>query len=122
MGLKIDSGDGKSMSSAQESAVETTETAGADTIVTIEGRIRKETGKGHNRKLRASGMIPANLMSRSGATAIAINPKWLSRAWQRGKVFALDLDGKIQNVRIQELQLHPLKRVPLHVDLLPVTK
>lgn len=90
--------------------------------ITIEGKMRAKTGKGNNRKLRATGMIPANLMAAGKATSIEINPKWLSKAWQGGKTFTLDLEGKQQQVTIKELHIHPVKRLALHVDLMPVSK
>ncbi len=90
-----------------------------ENTVIIEGKIRTLTGKGHNRKLRANGWVPANLISKGKSTCLEINPKWLSKAWLGDKTFTLDLEGKQQIVKIQELQIHPVKRVALHVDLMP---
>ena len=89
-------------------------------LVTIEGKLREETGKGAARKLRAAGMIPANLLEKGKATSISIDPKWLSKAWQNGKQFNLVLDGATKKVTIKELQINAVKRSALHVDLMYV--
>ena len=87
-------------------------------LVTIEGKTRTEKGKGFCRKLRKSGMIPANIIEKGKATMIELNPKFLSVAWQADRTFILDLNGEQKKVTIKELQLHKLKRTPLHVDLM----
>ena len=86
--------------------------------VLIEGKTRTETGKRATKALRREGLMPANLLSKSGATSIAINPKWLGKANKTGKEFTLELDGKKQDVRIHELHIDHVKRTPLHVDLI----
>ncbi|MBP9708117.1 MAG: hypothetical protein KBD78_10750 [Oligoflexales bacterium] len=90
------------------------------TQVVIEGRSRTGTGKGYARKLRKTGFVPANLCIKGKSEMIEIDNKWLSKAWLNGKTFQLNLSGKSQNVRIGELQLHPVKRLALHVDLFPI--
>lgn len=88
--------------------------------VTIEGNIRTGFGKGYSRKLRAKGLIPGNILDNAKSTSIELNPKWLSKAYLGGKEFDLVLDGKTSRVRIHELQLNPVKRSALHVDLMYV--
>lgn len=89
--------------------------------VVIEGKTRTETGKSFNRKLRRAGRLPAILNTQGKSTLLDIDPKWLSRAWRDGgKQFKLDLNGKTTMVKIVELQLDPVKRVALHVDLAPL--
>ncbi len=89
-------------------------------LITIEATARESRGKGSARKLRVAGEIPANILENGKATAIQLNPKWLSRAWQNGKVFNLSFGGATKKVRMHELQIDPLKRVALHVDLMYV--
>jgi large subunit ribosomal protein L25 len=90
------------------------------TNVTIEATARTGKGKSFTRKLRAAGKIPAVLNSKGQSTMLELDPKMLSRAWRdNGKLFDMTLDGKTSRVKITELQLHPVKRLPLHVDLAP---
>lgn len=89
-------------------------------LITIVGEDRKHTGKCNARKLRAKGLIPANLMEKSTAKNLAIDPKWLSKVWKSGKVFNLEWGGTVKPVKIHELQIHPVKRTALHVDLMYV--
>ena len=89
--------------------------------VTIEGKAREGRGKGYARKLRASNMIPANLIGAAKSTPIELDPKWLSKAWkQNDRKFDLVLNGETKTVVIKELQVHPVKRNALHVDLMYV--
>lgn len=91
------------------------------TLRTIEASVREGRGKGYARKLRANGKIPANILSKAKSVSIELDPKWLSRAWkQDDKKFNLDLNGETKTVFIKELQLHPVKRYALHVDLMYV--
>ena len=89
--------------------------------VTIEAKAREGRGKGYARKLRANGLIPANLIGGAKATAIELDPKWLSKAWkQNDRKFDLVFGGETKTVVIKELQVHPTKRSALHVDLMYV--
>lgn len=89
-------------------------------LITIAGARRSETGKNYARKIRAKGLIPANILDNAKATAIEFDPKWLSKAFKNGKEFNLELEGVARKVRIHELQVHPTKRIALHVDLMYV--
>ncbi len=89
-------------------------------MVTIEATLRESTGKGHCRKLRKKGMIPANLMADGKSTSLALDPKWLSRAWRTGREFELSFEGRTTRVRIHELQIDPVRREAKHVDLIPI--
>lgn len=90
-------------------------------MVTIEGKHRTGTGKSYTRKLRHAGKIPAVLNAKAQSTLLELDPKLLPRAWKDGnKQFNLVLEGKSLRVAITELQLHPVKRLALHVDLAPV--
>ena len=88
-------------------------------LVTIQAESRQETGKNYSRKLRSRGLIPASILDLGKASvSIALDPKWLSKAWKSGKVFNLEFAGSTKPVRIHELQVHPVKRTALHVDLM----
>lgn len=86
-------------------------------LVTIEAKTRDKTGKGYARKLRSSGMIPANLLNKGKSTMLELDPKLLSKAWQGGKKFNLKWNGETKPVVITDLQINVVKRLPLHVDL-----
>ncbi len=89
--------------------------------VVIEGKPRNETGKSYTRKLRRAGRVPAVLNTKGKSTLLEIDPKWLSRAWRDGgRQFHLEFQGQKSLVKIVELQIDPVKRVALHVDLAPV--
>ena len=89
--------------------------------VTIEATVRTGIGKSYTRKLRRNGKVPAILNSKGQSTMLELDPKLLPRAWRDGgKQFDLVLEGRTQRVEIKELQLDPVKRLCLHVDLAPI--
>lgn len=91
------------------------------TVITIEAKLRTRSGKAYTNSLRRSGHIPAVLNHKGQSTLLELDPKLLSKAWRdNGREFHLELDGKSKKVRITELQLDPVKRLALHVDLAPV--
>jgi ribosomal protein L25 (general stress protein Ctc) len=90
----------------------------SEQLITIEANLRTGTGKSYSRKLRATGKIPANLLQKSGALMLELDPKWLSKAWKTGKVFNLKFQGVEKPVLIHELQISPVKRTAVHVDLM----
>lgn len=92
----------------------------SENIVTIEASAREGKGKEYARKLRKAGKIPANLIAKSGSTSIELDPKWLGKAYKSGKQFNLVFNGETKLVKIQEVHLDPIKRAPLHVDLMYV--
>ncbi len=86
--------------------------------VNIPGNWRTEHGKEYAKKIRTRGIVPANLLLKGKAKSLEIEAKWLSKAWLNGKEFNLQIDGAVKRVSIKELQLHPVKRTPIHVDLM----
>jgi ribosomal protein L25 (general stress protein Ctc) len=89
----------------------------ATTEITINGFAREGRGKSYTRKARKAGRLPAVINSKGKSSVVEIDPKLLSKAWQAGRQFNLSLDGVTKLVKITELQLHPVKRTALHVDL-----
>ena len=89
--------------------------------VTIEASRRTGTGKSYTRKLRAAGKIPAILLDKGNNTLLELDPKYLPKAWKFGdRKFKMLFEGKTALVRIQELQVHPVRRSAVHVDLITV--
>lgn len=89
-------------------------------LLTIEANARSKMGKNNNRRLRAAGMLPANLMEKGKSTPIELNPKLLSKIYKAGKTFNLSFNGVTKAVTIQELHIDRIKRTPLHIDLMYV--
>lgn len=85
--------------------------------VTIEVSKRQALGKSAVRKLRRAGKVPAVLNGKGKSTLLEFDPKLLSKAWKANRQFNMTFDGKTSLVSITELQLDPVKRLPLHVDL-----
>jgi large subunit ribosomal protein L25 len=89
--------------------------------LTIEATTRTAGGKSAARKMRRAGKIPAILNSQGKSTKLELDPKLLSKSWQlNDKKFNLAHEGKTQLVKITELQIDPVKRLALHIDLAPV--
>ncbi len=89
--------------------------------ITIEASRRTETGKSYTNKLRRAGKVPAVLLDKGKSSFIEMDPKYLSKAWKSGeRKFNLVLDGKTALVKIHELQVDPVRRHCLHVDLMYV--
>ncbi|MBP6217606.1 MAG: hypothetical protein KA436_03345 [Oligoflexales bacterium] len=86
----------------------------------VKAELRKETGKNACRRLLLRGLLPANLLGKRSSTNIQLDPKFLSVIWKSGGTFRLDLEGKVFPVKMHELQVNPVKRTPLHVDLMPL--
>lgn len=86
---------------------------------------RSETGKGPNRRLRASGQVPAVIYG-TGQDPIMVTlnfrqlEKALSKPNAETNLFSLEGEGDNVTAVIREIQRDPLTRRFLHVDLLRV--
>jgi len=87
--------------------------------ITLEAKMREKTGKGYARKLRNSGWLPGVIVENAKSISIEINPHDLPKVMRAGKVCTLNFGDKTTNVRVQEVQVHPSRRTPLHVDFIP---
>lgn len=92
----------------------------SDTIqITIEAALRTGTGKSYTHKLRRAGKVPAVFLDKGKSTLLELDPKQLPKAWKSGgRKFNMVLDGKTTLVKIQELQVDPVRRTCVHVDLM----
>lgn len=91
------------------------------TTITIEAALRTGTGKSYTNKLRRAGKVPAVLLEKGKSTLLELDPKQLPKAWKSNeRKFNLVLNGKTSAVKIQELQVDPVKRYCVHVDLMHV--
>ncbi len=95
--------------------------------VKLETSTRPESGKGHARRLRQAGRIPAVLYGKGIATqSLSVEPKELEHAWAgelgQNVVLHLQIDGKEQAVQAVDYQVHPVTRALLHVDFQAVSE
>ena len=82
---------------------------------------RKELGKNANRRLRATGQIPAIVYGRAmDPISLAVDPKEvfsiLHSESGRNTVFKLKMDQKQLDVLIRELQVDPIRGHLVHAD------
>lgn len=91
--------------------------------LSIEVHRRTESGKNVNRRLRASGLVPAVVYGAGKETVpIQIDRKKVIELLRSGAgentIFLLQLAGVAQqrHAMIRELQVHPISRQILHID------
>jgi len=92
----------------------TTFTVGADS--------RNEQGKGASRRLRHTGKVPAILYGGNSAPAnITLDQRYLLTLIDNEKFYSsiiqVAVDGQPQPAIVKDVQMHPAKRVVVHVDL-----
>jgi len=85
-------------------------------LLTIDAKERQGSGKNYARKLRREGYVPAVFIQEKYSESLMIEPKWISKIWQSGRVFYLNYKGHLHKVKIQEIQLHASQRRLLHAD------
>jgi large subunit ribosomal protein L25 len=88
---------------------------------TLTTETRSQKGKGAARQLRARGLMPAVCYGLGrDPQELAVSPKELTAALStelgRNMVVKLAMGGSEELVMVQELQIHPVSRKPLHVD------
>jgi large subunit ribosomal protein L25 len=88
---------------------------------TLTTESRAQTGKSAARQLRARGLVPAVYYGPAAEpTGLAVSPKELvaalSTEFGRNAVLSLKVGGKDELAMVQDLQIHPVTRKPLHVD------
>ncbi|HKT20041.1 MAG TPA: 50S ribosomal protein L25/general stress protein Ctc, partial [Stellaceae bacterium] len=94
-------------------------------IVTLRAEARDRAGKGAARAARRSGRVPGVLYGEGKpATLISLDPRELGRELQRPGFFArllnVELDGTLHRSLPRDVQLDPIKDLPIHVDFLRV--
>lgn len=93
---------------------------------TFNAGIRERVGKGASRLARREGTIPASLYGdNKEALPININPKELLTQLHRkdlySAIFNISVNGsEKEDVLIRDIQFHPVKDTPLHVDFLRI--
>jgi large subunit ribosomal protein L25 len=84
------------------------------------GKVRETSTKGDLNKLRAKGYVPGNLYGQDSSIMFYCFINDLNDLINTADVFMVNLkiEGKIYKSFIKEIQLHPLKDTPIHVDFL----
>lgn len=82
---------------------------------------RDQTGKGAARQLRTRGLLPAVFYGPGREPkGLAVSPKELTAALStelgRNALVKLTVGGKEELAMVQDLQVHPVTRKPVHVD------
>jgi len=82
---------------------------------------RSEAGKGASRRLRHDSKIPA-IVYGGGLDPVMIQIDhetiWLAQQneWFYSSILNLDVDGKVEQVLLRDMQRHPFKQIIMHLD------
>ncbi|HWS77863.1 MAG TPA: 50S ribosomal protein L25/general stress protein Ctc [Thermomonas sp.] len=82
---------------------------------------RNVEGKGASRRLRRAASIPAIVYGGKAAPQpIQLDHEkiWLAQQheWFYSSILSLDIDGKVEQVLLRDMQRHPFKQIILHLD------
>jgi len=93
-------------------------------VVKVVAQQRRERGKGPARRLRQAGKLPAVLYGHGETESLAIVEETLVNIWQseagENTILELIIEGEpatTYNAIVREVQINPLSRRPIHVDL-----
>ena len=94
--------------------------------LTLQVEVRDGRGKGPARQLRAKGLLPAVFYGPGVETkGLALSPKELTKAleteYRLNIVLRLAIAGQEHLAMVKDVQVDPVTRVPLHVDLYKVS-
>ena len=95
--------------------------------ISLDVSVRKNTGKGAARKIRAKGSIPASIY-RAGKepTLISLDPQELTLAFDRtgnpNTLVDLQVEGSSFLCLVKDVQRHPASGILRHVDFYQVDK
>ena len=87
----------------------------------IQATSRNVEGKGASRRLRRAASIPAIVYGGKAAPQpIQLDHEkiWLAQQneWFYSSILNLDIDGKVEQVLLRDLQRHPFKQIIMHLD------
>ena len=88
---------------------------------TIQATGRNVEGKGASRRLRRAASIPAIIYGgKSLPQPIQLDHEkiWLAQQneWFYSSILNLDVEGKVEQVLLRDMQRHPFKQIILHMD------
>lgn len=93
-------------------------------ITSIEASARAKAGKGAARATRREGLVPGVVYGgKQESTLIALDPRLVVKAIQtsgwRSRVYDIQIEGgKNERALVRDVQLHPVKDSPVHIDFL----
>jgi large subunit ribosomal protein L25 len=90
--------------------------------VLLSGSLRENVGKKDAKKLRKEGLVPCVIYGSKDQMFFFVKEKEISKIVHSPEVFVIELEiaGKKKTATIKEMQYHPVKDVPIHVDFLEV--
>ena len=88
---------------------------------TIKAAGRTDEGKGASRRLRHAAQIPAIVYGgKSEPKSIQLEHEhiWLAsqNEWFYSSILSLDVDGKVEQVLLRDMQRHPYRQLIMHLD------
>lgn len=88
---------------------------------------REKLGGGASRSMRREGMIPAVIYGENKDNVhFSVDPRDIEKGVHHPNfftnIFKLKVDGKEESVLVKDIQFHPVKDTPLHVDFLRIGK
>jgi len=90
--------------------------------VLLSGSPRENVGKKDAKKLRKEGLVPCVIYGGKEQMFFFVKEKEISKIVHSPEVFIIELNiaGTKKAATIKEMQYHPVKDVPVHVDFLEV--
>ena len=94
-------------------------------VIDLDAQKRDAAGKGAARKARQNNLVPAVIYGNKQAPisiAVEFNTvvKYLNQGGFKQAEINIAVDGKTEKVKVQALQLHPVKHMPHHIDFLRI--
>ncbi|AXQ21524.1 50S ribosomal protein L25 [Acinetobacter wuhouensis] len=93
----------------------------ANFVLNAVAREEAVQGKGSSRRLRLQNKVPAIIYGGEAApVAVTLELRELVKALESNAFFEevveINIEGKVESVKIQALQRHPSKNTPMHAD------
>jgi len=93
----------------------------ANFVLNAQAREAANQGKGASRRLRHAAQVPAIIYGGTAEpVAVTLELRELVKALENNSFFEevidLNIEGKVESVKIQALQRHPAKNTPMHAD------
>ena len=93
----------------------------ANFVLNAVAREEAVQGKGSSRRLRLQNKVPAIIYGGEAApVAVTLELRELVKVLESNAFFEevveINIEGKVESVKIQALQRHPAKNTPMHAD------
>jgi large subunit ribosomal protein L25 len=90
--------------------------------VSLSGSPRENVGKKDAKKLRKEGLVPCVIYGGNEQIFFSVTEKNFVKIINSPEVYTIDLDinGTKKQAIIKDMQFHPVKDTPIHVDFLEV--